>query len=191
MASKNHFYLIDTTLRDGEQAPGVAFTRQQKLAIARMLHEAGLGELEIGTPAMGEAVVADIRAIVAMRLSCRLTVWCRARREDLDLAAASGVEAVHVSLPVSATHLQAMKKSRAWVTEQIGGMVALARSRFGFVSVGAGCVAQPPVSWHAAPRRRGRPAQIDSAWPIQWASGTPFKSTPFLRIFVANVRDWR
>jgi len=137
VAGKNPFCLIDTTLRDGEQAPGVAFTRQQKLAIARMLHETGLGELEIGTPAMGETAVADICAIVALRLTCRLTAWCRARREDLDLAAASGVEAVHVSLPVSAVHLRAMKKSRAWVVEQIGNMVALARARFGFVSVGA------------------------------------------------------
>jgi homocitrate synthase NifV len=137
MPEKTPLCLIDTTLRDGEQAPGVAFTRQQKLAIARMLHETGLGELEIGTPAMGEEAVADIRAIVALQLSCRLTAWCRAREHDLDLAAASGVEAVHISLPVSAIHLKAMKKSRAWVIQQIGGMVALARSRFGFVSVGA------------------------------------------------------
>ena len=63
----------------------------------------GCTELEVGTPAMGDEEIAAIRAIVGLRLPCRLTAWCRASREDIDLAAACGVDAVHFSLPVSAT----------------------------------------------------------------------------------------
>jgi homocitrate synthase NifV len=115
----------------------VAFSPAQKLAIARLLAQAGLGEIEIGTPAMGPAEIASIRAVVALRLPCRLTAWCRARRGDIDAAAASAVDAVHVSLPVSAIHLCAMQKSQGWAIDVAGELIAYARSRFDYVSVGA------------------------------------------------------
>ena len=51
----------------------------------------------MGTPAMGDEEIAAIRAIVGLNLPCRLTAWCRASRGDIDLAAACGVDAVHIS----------------------------------------------------------------------------------------------
>ena len=130
------FWIVDTTLRDGEQAPGLVFSKQEKLSIARALAEAGVAEIEVGTPAMGEEEVQAIRAVVRLRLPSRLTAWCRATTSDLEAAARSGVDAVHVSLPASNLHLRGLKKSKSWVLDQMASIVEHARRDFDFVSIG-------------------------------------------------------
>jgi homocitrate synthase NifV len=64
----------DTTLRDGEQSAGVAFTIEEKLAIARALDTAGVPEMEIGIPIMGGAERETIEAIAELHLSASLMV---------------------------------------------------------------------------------------------------------------------
>ena len=75
--------LCDTTLRDGEQAPGVAFGLPEKEMIARALADAGIDELEVGVPAMGEGEIKSISHLVALQLPARLITWNRAVLSDL------------------------------------------------------------------------------------------------------------
>jgi homocitrate synthase NifV len=140
-------WLVDTTLRDGEQAPGVAFTERQSLEIAARLAAIGIPELEIGTPAMGAAEIAKMKKIVAAAIGCRTTAWCRARQSDIDAALLTGVDAVHISFPVSAIHLGALGKQRTWVLEQTQALVHAAVGRFAYVSVGAQDASRADGAW--------------------------------------------
>jgi homocitrate synthase NifV len=128
---------VDTTLRDGEQAPGVSFRPEEKLQLARRIDAIGVGEIEAGTAAMGPELIGTVARMARLDLSARLSLWCRARKEDLDAAVQSGVSAVHLSLPVSPVGLEVLGRDSRWALRTLCKLVTSARGHFAFVSVGA------------------------------------------------------
>ncbi|MCH8475498.1 MAG: citramalate synthase [Opitutales bacterium] len=130
-------YLLDSTLRDGEQAAGVAFNTRTRADIARALADLGIPELEIGIPAMGPDEVQSLRQIVRMGLPTRLLTWGRASREDLEAAARTGSAGVHFSLPASPLHQRIWKWSESRVLETIGQLAPFCRDNFCYFSIGA------------------------------------------------------
>ncbi len=138
MNTPRHIIIDDTTLRDGEQSAGVAFSLEEKLSIATQLSALGVPELEVGIPAMGQQARDEIKAIVALKLPSNLLVWSRMRADDLQHCLGLGVGMVDLSISASDQHIQhKLKQSRSWVLETIERCVKTAVDSGLKVCVGA------------------------------------------------------
>ena len=91
----------DTTLRDGEQSPGVAFRTSEKVAIAEALYAAGITAMEVGTPAMGDEEIARIQLVRRQLPDATLMTWCRMNALEIRQSADLGVDWVDISIPAS------------------------------------------------------------------------------------------
>jgi homocitrate synthase NifV len=134
---KNNPYLIDTTLRDGEQAPGVVFHLREKIRIAEMLDRANIPEAEIGTPAMGRKEIEDIRTITGAGFRFRTIAWSRAVAEDVEAASKSRTDGINVSFPVSEIHQNVLSKDKKWVIDTLRELSKKASDEFEYFAIGA------------------------------------------------------
>jgi homocitrate synthase NifV len=132
------FHINDTTLRDGEQAPYVAFNTKEKLAIASLLYQAGADELEVGIPAMGYKEQEDLKEILALGLPLQIMSWNRATLSDLEASLACGLKAVDISVPVSDILIDVkFNANKTKLLQQLEEVVTQAKKENLFVCIGA------------------------------------------------------
>ncbi|HHP7229305.1 MAG TPA: homocitrate synthase [Xenococcaceae cyanobacterium] len=127
----------DTTLRDGEQAAGVAFTVAEKVIFASLMDAIGVQELEVGIPAMGSTEAEAISEIANLGLKTLLTGWNRAVRSDIDASLACGLQRVHISVPVSEIQIAVKFQGNCQlVFDRLQDTISYARDRGLYISVG-------------------------------------------------------
>jgi len=120
---------LDTTLRDGEQTPGVSLNVEEKLLIARKLDELGVDIIEAGSAITSAGERSAIKRIAREGLSAEVCSYCRARQEDVDYALECDVDSIHLVVPVSDLHIQEkLRKTREEVLEMAVETTDYARS---------------------------------------------------------------
>jgi isopropylmalate/homocitrate/citramalate synthase len=98
--------IVDGTLREGEQTPGVIFTREEKLQIAHELDRAGVKLLDVGMPAVSAEEREAITAIADEGLKASVGVSVRMRQEEIDQAVQCHADEIFLICPVSRLHIK-------------------------------------------------------------------------------------
>ena len=102
--------IFDTTLRDGEQAPGCGMTAEEKLRVAYQLEKLGVDIIEAGFPISSEGDFQSVKLIAENIRSCQIAGLCRANLKDIDRGweAVKGAESprIHTFIATSDIHLQ-------------------------------------------------------------------------------------
>ncbi|WMT51524.1 MAG: homocitrate synthase [Ferroplasma sp.] len=102
--------ILDSTLREGEQTPGVLFNRRQRVEIARMLSDAKVAMIEAGHPLVSEDIYSAIKEIMDLKASgiikSEIIAHSRAVASDVDSAASLNVDRIAIFYGVSDMHLR-------------------------------------------------------------------------------------
>lgn len=124
--------IFDTTLRDGEQAPGCSMNQQEKVEVARQLEKLGVDVMEAGFPAASPGDLAAVRAVAAAVKTSSVAGLCRALDKDID----AGWEAlkgaarprIHTFIATSPIHMEhKLKMSSEKVLERAVAAVKYAK----------------------------------------------------------------
>lgn len=98
--------IFDTTLRDGEQTPGISLSPDQKLLIAKKLDTLGVDAIEAGFPVISAGELKAVKMIVDEGLSCEVAGLARTSKTDIDAAIDVGLNYVHIFIATSDIHLK-------------------------------------------------------------------------------------
>jgi len=102
----NYIRIFDTTLRDGEQTPGVSLTVEDKIEIARQLSLLGVDAIEAGSPMSSDGEKKVVKEIAKAGLDTEICGLARATRSDIDAAIECDVDTIHLFIPTSPVQMK-------------------------------------------------------------------------------------
>lgn len=104
-------WIFDTTLRDGEQMPGVTYTINDKILIADQLDQLRVPKIEAGFPITSKGEAEAVKKIAALGLDATIIALARPLKSDIDKALACDVPYIHIFISTSDLHIENMMKT--------------------------------------------------------------------------------
>jgi homocitrate synthase NifV len=148
-------YIVDTTMRDGEQTPGIAMSKEQKLLIAGILDKAGIYQIEAGIPAVSRDEMETIQAMMENRRNSKISVWSRLVQDDVKKSVDCAPDIIHISTPVSYVLIYSkLGKNKNWVMKNLDSCVGFAKSHGFEVTVGFEDASRADITFMAALARQ-------------------------------------
>jgi 2-isopropylmalate synthase len=106
MTNTRRIRILDTTLRDGEQTPGVSLTAEDKIEIAQQLNKLGVDIIEAGFPSSSDGERKVVKQIAGLGLTSKVCGLSRCTKKDIDAALDCNVDLIHVFIPTSPVQMQ-------------------------------------------------------------------------------------
>lgn len=134
---KKSIQIVDTTLRDGEQRPGIALTVEDKITIAKLLDNIGVCEIEAGTPSVAVEGIEYYHQLKEEISNAKISVWSRTNIEDIKNAILCKPDIIHIGMPISYAQIYSkLHKNKVWVYKRISECMEIIQSENIEVTVG-------------------------------------------------------
>ncbi|MBY8985907.1 MAG: 2-isopropylmalate synthase [Candidatus Lokiarchaeota archaeon] len=124
-------YFFDTTLRDGEQTPGISFNLRDKVSIAQSLNELGIDVIEAGFPVISQGDFDACREISKLGLDSEVIGLARIKKIDIDKVIEADMDSIHVFIATSDLHLkEKLKMTREEVLDNVRELISYAKEHY-------------------------------------------------------------
>ncbi|KKK43288.1 hypothetical protein LCGC14_0676440 [marine sediment metagenome] len=131
-------YFFDTTLRDGEQTPGISFTLKDKISIAEILNNLGIDVIEAGFPVISQGDFDACKQISKLGLDSEIIGLARFTKIDIDKVIEADMDSIHLFIATSDLHLkEKLKMTREEVIDSVRELVSYAKDHYSTIQFSA------------------------------------------------------
>ncbi|WP_297983698.1 (R)-citramalate synthase [uncultured Methanobrevibacter sp.] len=178
--------VLDTTLRDGEQTPGISLNANKKLRIASKLDEIGINTIEAGSAITSSGERMAIKEITSQGFNAEIMSFSRTLLKDVDCCLECDVDAVNIVVPTSDLHLKyKLKKSQEEMIEEAIAVVEYAKDHGLIVELSAEDASRTEIDYLKKVFKSTIDAGADRICPCDTLGIlTPLKSFQFYKNFI-------